>query len=354
MVSTPDPISLAPRDVRTAWSAGTRPLQEAFPLHADRLLRAIAYAHYAPFPVPILITGKERVGKTTLLNALAELTGQLDAPPIKQLSLNGIRAAAQPGRPLLIDDAAPSASLARPSMLSQIAGEVYAVRSTPLHDVSILGASGDQPIDPHTLPRVIHVHLGTRQQIKPLRAVGAEPATAARMLIHSHLQANTPRINLDPDARHAAALAADPDAAHERRRGAAFYVGDRILSELALIPSSSEATRWLEPDDRIMWALRSAIRYMRANGGVIAESAHESAEWIIGRAEGDQVMIFPNEALTFIRAELGDRTTTTNALTRALSRLRLISTDSAQGGTVPVKLNGRLMRAWRMPATALD
>lgn len=353
-MSTPDRFSLAPRDVRTAWSAGTRPFQEAFPQHAERLLRAIAYAHFAPFPVPILITGKERVGKTTLINALAELAGQLDPPPINQLSLNGIRAAAQPGRPLLVDDAAPATSLARPSMLSQIAGEIYAVRSTPLHDVSILGASGDQPIDPLSLPRVIHVHLGTRQHIKPLRAVGAEPATAARMLIHSHLQANTPRLELDADARHAAALAADPDAAHERRRGAALYVGERILAGLALIPASGEATRWLEPDDRIVWALRAALRYMRANGGMIADSAHERADWIIGRAEGDQVMIFPNEALTFIRAELGDRTTTTNAITRALSRLRLISTDSAQGGTVPVKLNGRLVRAWRMPASTLD
>lgn len=353
-MSTPEPISLAPRDVRTAWSAGTGPLQDAFPAHADRLLRAVAYSHYAPFPVPILITGKERVGKTTLMNALADLAGQLDPPPIKQLSINGIRAAAQPGYPLLVDDAAPATSLARPSMLSQIAGEVYAVRSTPLHDVSILGASGDQPIDPHSLPRVIHVHLGTRQQIKPLRAVGAEPATAARMLIHSHLQKNAPHITLGPDTRHAAALAADPDAAHERRRGAALYVGERILSELALIPSSGDATRWLEPADRIVWALRAAIQYMRANGGVIAESAHDSSEWVIGRADGNHVMLFPSEALTFIRAELGDRTATTNAITRALSRLRLISTDSTQGGTVPVKLNGRLVRAWRMPASVLD
>lgn len=352
-MSAPEPLSLAPRDLRTAWIAGTGPLLEAFPSHADRLLRAIAFAHYAPFPVPILITGRARVGKTTLMSALAELTGQLEPPPIKQLSLNGIRAAARPGQPLIVDDAAPAASQARPSMLSQIGGEVYAVRSTPLHDVSLLAASGDQSIDPHTTPRVIHVPLGSRRPIKPLRAVGAEPATAARMLIHSHLRTYAPRVELDADARRAAALAVDPDAAHERRRGAALYVGDRVLASLGLTPSSGEASRWLEPDDRVVWALRAAVRYMRANGAVIADSTHDRDGWVIGRADGEQIMLIPSEALTFIRAELRDDSATTNALTRSLARLRLITTDTAQGGTVPMRLNGRLVRAWRMPAAVL-
>ena len=69
-----EPVSTA--QARAAWGTGVAPLLEAFPDHAGDILRAIAFAHRAPFPVPVFITGRPGAGKTTLARAIGELTGR--------------------------------------------------------------------------------------------------------------------------------------------------------------------------------------------------------------------------------------------------------------------------------------
>ena len=52
-----EPVSTA--QARTAWHVGVAPLLDAFPTHAGAIIRAIAFAHRDPFPVPIFITGRD-------------------------------------------------------------------------------------------------------------------------------------------------------------------------------------------------------------------------------------------------------------------------------------------------------
>lgn len=90
-----EPVSTA--QARVAWETGVAPLLEAFPDHAGDILRTIAFAHRAPFPVPVFITGRPGAGKTTLARAIGELTGRSVPLELPQRSLASIRKAATPG-----------------------------------------------------------------------------------------------------------------------------------------------------------------------------------------------------------------------------------------------------------------
>ncbi|MGC5225405.1 hypothetical protein ACPW96_22810 [Micromonospora sp. DT81.3] len=333
---------------RGAWAAGIAPLYEAFPDAAGALVRALTFAHRAPFPVPVFITGPAGSGRTVLAQAMAELAGQLEQPAIAHMTLNGIRNAARTGSPLIVDDAGPATSNTTGSIFDQLGGEIHGTANTRLHDPTILVVNGDQEINPIVAGRAVHVTLRRRRSREHLRAAAAEPASAARRLLHSYLSQTVPAVELNTDERFGFDLALNPYPEHERRRGAALYVADEILHALHLERHSLPGTRWLEPDDQIIWAVRAAVRYTLAHGGTLASSAHSDEDWVIGRVDDTHTYLRPGELLQFIRVELNQPTLTTNALTRALARMNLIRTDAAQGGTVPIRLNGSLVRAWRI------
>lgn len=344
MLSTAEPIPAA--HARSAWAAGIAPLYAAFPDHAAAIVRAVVFTHLTTLPVPIVITGPTGSGKTTLARAIGELTGELEPTEISPLTLHGIRRAGQRGVPLIVDEAAPADSREKHSMFNQVAGEHRGVANTRLHDPSIIVLTGEQPIDPLIASRLIHIRLRRRRSREPLRAVGAEPASAARRLLHSYLHQTIPAVVLDEDEQFGLKIATNPYLEHDRRRGAAMYVAEEILRAVHLETATTPSTDWLEPDDQVLRALRASIRYAIANGGELATSAHSDASWVIGRVDDDFTYLRPHELLPFLRVELDNPQLTTNALTRTFAKMQLLTTTPARGGTRPIKLNGALISTW--------
>ena len=85
--------SIPAAHARSAWAAGIEPLREAFPLHADKLVRAIAYSYIEPLPTPIFIIGGTPTTRDALADALAELAGEIERPHIDPLTFAGVRRA---------------------------------------------------------------------------------------------------------------------------------------------------------------------------------------------------------------------------------------------------------------------
>lgn len=337
-----DPIPAA--HARSAWAAGIEPLREAFPLHADRLIRAIAYSHIEPLPTPIFIVSGTPSTRDALADALAELAGEVERPRIDPLTFAGIRRAVVPNKPLVLNSA-PHVSPRSPlSGLDEIEVESFISFSTPLSKASALIVASSQTIQPLSANRSITIELPQRpRSVQPLRAVASEPAAAGRRIIASYLQQSTRHLDLN---EHAINIARHPDYDKPRRLGAAFYLGDTILRSLGLDTPAAPATSWLSPDDQIVWALRDAVRYLLANGGELTDNASDSKEWVIGRADRDYLYIRPTEALPFIRAAHGDTTLSTKAITAALRRLYLITSKT---GTVSVRIGGEPTRVWKIP-----
>jgi energy-coupling factor transporter ATP-binding protein EcfA2 len=344
MLSTAEPIPAA--HARSAWAAGIAPLYEAFPDHAAAIVRAVVFTHLTTLPVPIIITGPTGSGKTTLARAIGELTGELEPAEISPLTLHGIRRAGRRGVPLIVDEAARADSREKHSMFNQVAGEHRGVANTRLHDPSIIVLTGEQPIDPLIASRLIHIPLRRRRSREPFRVAGAEPASAARRILHSYLHQIIPTVVLDEDEQFGLKIATNPYLEHDRRRGAAMYVAEEILRAVHLETTTTPSTDWLEPDDQVLRALRASIRYAIANGGVLATSAHSDASWVIGRVDDDFTYLRPHELLPFLRVELDNPQLTTNALTRTFAKMQLLTTTPARGGTRPIKLNGGLISTW--------
>lgn len=334
-----DPIPLT--HARSAWAAGVEPLRDAFPTHADRLIRAIAFSHVASLPVPILVRGSATSGRSELVDALAELAGETARTNIEPMTLAGIRRAAVSGEPLVVDAANGWAMKA--SMFDEIETESYAAFSTRLHLPSALIAAGSQPIHPLSASRVIAVELPLRpRSVQPIRAASSEPARAGRRIVASYLQGRAPHVELDSAAL---TIVRTRDLDNSRRLGAALYLGDQILRALNLEEQAAASTSWLNPDDQIVWALRDAIRYLLANGGELTDNAASSKEWVIGRAKGDHLLIRPAEALPFIRAAHGDSTLTSKDVAAALRRARLLTTAT---GTIVARIANEPTRVWKI------
>jgi hypothetical protein len=336
--------SIPAAHARSAWAAGIEPLREAFPLHADKLVRAIAYSYVAPLPTPIFIVGGTPTTREALANALGEIAGEIARPRIDPPTLSGIRRAVTPGKPLVLDTVPPASSHANQSMLDQIEVETYVTFSTRLHKASVLIAASSQNIQPLSAGRALTIELPLRpRSLQPLRATESEPARAGRRILASYLQQNASLHELD---KHALNIAQHPELDKLRRLGAAFYLGDTILRTLGLDAHDAPANSWLSSDDQIVWAMRDAIRYLLDNGGELTSNASDSKEWVIGRSDRDYLYIRPAEALPFIRAAHGDPTLSTKAITAALRRLHLIT---SQTGTVRMRIGGEPTRVWKIP-----
>lgn len=336
--------SIPPAHARTAWAAGVEPLREAFPLHADKLIRAIAYSHIDPLPTPIFIIGGNPTTRGTLADALAELAGEVERPRIDPLTLHQIRRTVKPGEPLVLNGAPPAAARAALSTLDEIEIESFVSFATPLSKASALIIASSQTIQPLSADRSITIELPQRpRSVQPLRAMASEPATAGRRIIASYLQQNTRRLSLN---QHAVNIARHPDYDKPRRLGAAFYLGDAVLRTLDLDAPATPATSWLHPEDQIVWAVREAIRYLLDNGGELTYNARDSKEWAIGRADRNYLYIRPGEALPFIRAAHGDPNLSVKAITAALQRQHLIASKT---GTTRMRIGGAPTRVWKIP-----
>ena len=337
--------SIPAAHARSAWAAGIEPLREAFPLHADKLVRAIAYSYIEPLPTPIFIIGGTPTTRDALADALAELAGEIERPHIDPLTFAGVRRAVVPGRPLVLTSAPHVSPRAPLSALDEIEIESFVSFATPLSKASALIIASSQTIQPLSAERSITIELPQRpRSLQPLRSLGSEPAAAGRRIIASYLQQNAPHLDLDP---HGINIARHPDFAKPRRLDAAFYLGDTILSTLGLDAPAQPATSWLGEDDQIIWALREAVRYLLANGGELTDNASQTKEWVIGRTDHRYLYIRPTEALPFIRAAHGDPTLSIKAITTTLRRLHLIGTKT---GTVTARIGGDPPRVWKTPA----
>jgi len=346
-----EPVSTA--QARTAWHVGVAPLLDAFPTHAGAIIRAIAFAHRDPFPVPIFITGRDGAGKSTLARAIGELTGQAEPLELPQMTLASIKKAARPGEPLIVDDAALLQSRARPPMFTQIQGEVYVSRHSPLHASSIIVATGEQKVDPISAPRVLLARINRRRADREIFAqLHSDTAAASRRTVHHYLQSQIPRITLaHPDAA-ARAIALNDYLAHERRRDAALHVGTRLLRSLDLDAGPNTRT-WLHDDDRITTGVQAALRYALDNGASFAGDL-VTTDWILGRRDDDHLYVIPSELMPFLRAELNDENLTTNAAAAALERSNYLYRSTKQGRSIPKSINGTLTRVWRLNLAILD
>lgn len=330
---------------RSAWAAGVEPLREAFPLHADKLVRAITYSHIEPLPTPIFIVGGTPSTRDALAGALAELAGEVERPRIDPFTFAGIRRTVVPNKPLVLNSA-PYVSPRSPlSALDEIEIESFISFSTPLSKASALIVASSQTIQPLSAERSITVELPQRpRNLRLILSMQSEPAAAGRRIIGNYLQHNAPRLDLD---EHGINIARHPDYAKPRRLSAAFYLGDKILRSLGLDAPGFPATSWLSEDDQIAWALREAVGYLLANGGELTDNASDSRDWVIGRTDRYYLYIRPVEALPFIRAAHGDPSLSIKAITAALRRLHLIDSKT---GTVTARIGGEPTRVWKIPA----
>lgn len=336
-----EPVTTA--QARTAWHIGVTPLLTAFPTHAGDILRAITFAHRAHFPVPVFITGRAGAGKTTLARAIEDLTGQIEPLELPQLSLPSIRKAARAGEPIIIDDAAPASSHARPSMFTQIQGELHSSRNSPLHAASIVVATGEQKVDDLSQGRVLLARINRRRApIEIFNQLHDDVAAASRRTVHAYLQTQIPHISLSAADNAAARLALSDDLDHDRRRDAALHVGHILLRNLDL--SVGVHRTHLSADDQIIAATHAALRYALDNGATLTGST----DWTLGRRDDDYLYVIPSEIITFIRAELNAPTLTTTAVAAALERNHMLYPSRTQGRSIPRSINGTLTRVWRL------
>ncbi|MGC5172997.1 hypothetical protein ACLQ2Q_20350 [Microbacterium sp. DT81.1] len=348
MMPTPvvdaEPVSAS--QARAAWQTGVAPLLEAFPDHAGDILRAIAFAHRAPFPVPVFITGRAGAGKTTLARTIGELTGRSATLELPQRSLASIRKAATPGEPLVLDDAAPAHSRARPAMFTQIQAEVYASRNSPLNAASIVVATGEQKIDELSLQRTLATRINRRRAPgKVYEQLHSAAAAAARLSVHTFLQAQIPRVTLSRADSAATRLALGVDIEHERRRDAALHVGGVLLRALELDAGTSRHR--MPREDSILVGVYAALQYVLDNGALLGGRA-TAGDWILGRRDEDYLYVIPGELMPFIRAELNDTTLTSNAVAAALENRGVLYPSRRQGRSIPRSINGTLTRVWRL------
>ncbi len=344
-----EPVSAA--QARAAWGTGVAPLLEAFPDHVGDILRAIAFAHRAPFPVPVFITGRPGAGKTTLARAIGELTGRGVPLELAQRSLASIRKAAAPGEPLVLDDIAPAHSRARPAMFTQIQAEVYASRNSPLNAASLVVATGEQKIDELSLQRTLATRINRRRAPREIYAqLQSQTAAAARLSVHTYLQAQIPRVTLRNADSAAARLALGVDIEHERRRDAALHVGGVLLRALDLDAGTSRHR--MPREDQILVGVYAALQYALDNGAILG--GHPTAgDWVLGRRDEDYLYLIPSEILPIIRAELDDDTLTSNAVAAALEDRGLLYSSRRQGRSIPRSINGTLTRVWRLSPALL-
>ena len=341
MTVNAEPVSTA--QARTAWHTGVAPLLEAFPRHTGAILCAIAFAHRAPFPVPVFITGRKGAGKTTLARAIGELTGQSDQFTLPQRSLSSIRKAARAGEPLVLDDIAPADSRTRPPMFTQIQGEIYSSQNSPLAPVMLVAATGEQKIDELSKSRVLLAPINRRQAPREIfEQLHTEAAAASRRTVHTYLQTQIPLISLDRADAAALRTARSVDLAHERRRDAALHVGQVLLRNLDL--SAGAHKPHMASDDRIITATHAALLYALDNGATL--TGH--TDWTLGRRDDDYLYVIPNELMPFIRAELNTPDLTTNAVAAALERNHMLYPSRTQGRSMPRSINGTLTRVWRL------
>jgi hypothetical protein len=339
-----EPVTAA--QARAAWHAGVAPLLEAFPDYAGDILRAIAFSHRNPFPVPVFITGRAGAGKSTLARAIRELTGQADPLELPQLSLASIRKAATAGEALVVDDAAPMGSRARPPMFTQIQGEIYISRNSPLHAASIVVATGEQTVDELSRDRVLLARINRRRApIEIYEQLHSDVAAGSRRTVHTYLQAQIPRITLSRADTAAWRIALGDDVAHDRRRDAALHVGHILLRSLEL--DAGPQRRRMSTDDQIVTAVHAALLYTLDNGASLAGGT-VATDWILGRRTEDYLYVIPSELMPFIRAELNNPALTTNAVAAALERNHLLYRSRDQGRSIPRSINGTLTRVWRL------
>lgn len=335
---------------RSAWELGVAPLLEAFPDHAGDILRAIAFAHRAPFPVPVFITGRAGAGKTTLARAISELTGRDEPLELAQRSLASIRKAVTPGQSLILDDVAPAHSRARPAMFTQIQAEVYASRNSPLNAASLVVATGEQKIDELSLQRTLATRINRRRAPREIFAqLHTTAAATARLDVHTYLEAHIPRITLRNADSAATRLALGVDIAHERRRDAALHVGGVLLRALDL--DAGHSRHRMPRGDQIVVSTYAALHYALDNGALLG-GRPGAGDWMLGRRDDDYLYVIPGELLPIIRAELGDSTLSSNAVAAALEERGLLY-PSRQGRSIPRSINGTLTRVWRLSTTLL-
>ncbi len=346
MSTVVDVTPISTGQAHTAWQAGVAPLLEAFPDHAGDILRAIAFAHRAPFPVPVFITGRAGAGKTTLARAIGDLTGRSDPLELPQRSLASIRKAATRGQALILDDIAPAASRARPAMFTQIQGEVYASRNSPLNAATLVVATGEQKIDELSLQRTLAARINRRRAPREIFAqLHSDAAAAARRDVHTYLQARIPRVTLARADDAATRLALGVDLEHERRRDAALHVGGVLLRVLDLDAGSSR--RRMPREDTILVGVYAALQYALNNGAQLGGRASRG-DWVLGRRDEDYLYVIPSELMPFVRAELDDDTLTSNAVAAALEDRGLLYASRRQGRSIPRSINGTLTRVWRL------
>lgn len=346
MSSSTVPVSAA--EARSAWQQGVAPLVGAFPTHAGDILRAIAFAHLAPFPVPIFITGRPGAGKSTLATAIGELTGLSEHTKLPRLSLASVRKAAQRGTPLILDDIAPAAASSKTTsnMFGQIGGEFYASVNSPLRGIPMIVATGEQTIDPLTHSRVLVAPINRRYApLAIYQQLHAEAAAAARRTVHSYLAAQVSRVRLGSADTFILELALSESIDHDRRRNAALHVGGAILR--ALLLDAGPARYQVDRSDQIASATRAALQYALDNGASFADDANPT-DWILGRRARHVIYVIPGEIIPFIRAELGDPQLTSNAIAAALERHHFLQSSSTQGRSVPRSIRGTLTRVWQL------
>lgn len=350
MLTTP---SISDADARLAWRYGVDPLIAAFPHHAGAILRAIAFSHRDLFPVPVFVTGRAGAGKSTLAQAIAELVGlrRPFVPP--QLSLASIRKAAEPGRPLIVDDAAPAGSRATPSMFTQIGGEVYVSAHSPLRQASLIVATGEQKMDPLTRNRVLLAAINRRTASREIYAQShADDAASARATVHAYLQSKVASLVLNRSDEAIRQLAVNDYLPHDRRRNAALHVGASILRALSFDAGAPTPRYAVRRTDEITACTRVAIHYALANGASF--TGDRDSDWILGRRDPDFLYVIPSEVIAFIRAELGDEALTTNAVAKALEESHYLYPSGKQGRSIPRSVNGTLTRVWRLSPDILD
>ena len=336
-----EPVPTA--QARTAWLTGVSPLIEAFPRHASDILCAVAFAHRASFPVPIFITGRKGAGKSTLAQVIAELTGQSEQFELPQRTLSSIRKAARPGHPLILDDAAPAESHARPPMFTQIQGEIYSSQNSPLAAASIVAATGEQKVDELSRARVLFAPINRRTApLEVFQKLHEDTAAASRRTVHSYLQTQIPHISLDRAETAALRTARSVDLAHERRRDAALHVGQALLRNLSL--SIGTQRHSMAADDQIITATHAALLYALDNGATLTGNT----DWTLGKRDDDYLYVIPSEIIRFIRAELNAPSLTTTAVAAALERNHMLHPSRTQGRSIPRSINGTLTRVWRL------
>jgi hypothetical protein len=345
--SSTGPVSTA--EARSAWHEGVAPLLEAFPTHAGDILRAIAFAHLAPFPVPIFITGRPGAGKSTLAHSIGELTGLPEPTKLPRLSLASVRKAAQRGTPLILDDVAPTeATKATSGMFAQIGGEFYASVNSPLRGIPVIVATGEQTIDPLTHGRVLVAPINRRYAPREIyQQLHTDAAAAARSTVHAYLEAQVPHIRLGAADTFTLELALSESIDHDRRRNAALHVGGALLRSLLLDAGALSIRYHVSRDDQISAATRAALRYALANGASFAGDT-VTTDWILGRRDRDIIYVIPGEVIPFIRAELDDPDLTSSAIAAALERNYLLYPSRKQGRTVPRSIRGTLTRVWQL------